>query len=57
MNQLFFDKLIIIIADAITSKISLSEIHDAIIDRGWSEEEAYLVIQAGELLARYRLEN
>lgn len=48
------DKIILVAANAITLGVEKKELAEAIIDRGWSQEETYLLIKAGELLAYYR---
>lgn len=45
------DKLIKAVAKALSIKsMTIDDIHSAIIAKGWSEEDAYLAIKAGELL-------
>lgn len=44
------DELIKAIAKALKNKSSLSKIHAAIVTKGWSEEDAFLALKAGENL-------
>lgn len=44
------EKLIQSVVTAMGIGASEEEIHDAIIGRGWSEEDAFLVIKAAEIL-------
>ncbi len=44
------DKLISAVAKALESGMSLEKIHAIILIKGWSEDDAFLAIKAGELL-------
>lgn len=44
------DELIQAVVRALGVGASLEDIHDAIIAKGWSEDDAFLAIKAGELL-------
>ena len=44
------DELIQRVFRALNIGASIEDIHDAIIQKGWSEEDAFLAIKAGELL-------
>lgn len=44
------DELIQAVAKALKNKHSIKGIHKAILDRGWSEDDAFLAIKAGENL-------
>ena len=48
------EKVILEITSAIMAGVSFFELHQALIDKGWSEEEIFLFIQASRLLIRYR---
>ena len=44
------EELIQAVVRALGVGVSIEDIHDAILDKGWSEEDAFLAIKAGELL-------
>ena len=44
------DELIQAVVRALGVGASIEDIHDAIIAKGWSEEDAFLAFKAGELL-------
>lgn len=44
------EELIQSVVKALGIGASIEDIHDAIIERGWSEEDAFLAIKGGELL-------
>lgn len=44
------DELIQAVVRALGVGASTEDIHDAIIGKGWSEDDAFLAIKAGELL-------
>lgn len=46
------DKLIQVVADALGKGWSVDKLHDAIIAKGWSEDDAFLAIKAGQLLLK-----
>jgi hypothetical protein len=53
--QEVFELAIISIANAIMIGADLSQIHDALINKGWSEDEIFLLIKAAEILVQDRL--
>lgn len=55
IQQHLLDKLILITADALTIGLNKFEIHDAFLKKGWSEEEIYLAIKAGEIIFTDRI--
>lgn len=44
------DELIQAVVRALGVGASIEDIHDAIISKGWTEDDAFLAIKAGELL-------
>ncbi len=44
------DELIQAVVRALGVGASLEDIHDAIISKGWTEDDTFLAIKAGELL-------
>lgn len=46
------DALIKVVADALDKGWSVDKLHDAIIAKGWSEDDAFLAIKAGQLLLK-----
>lgn len=55
MQQYLLDKLIVIAANALTIGLNKSEIRNAFLKKGWSEEEIYLAIKAGEIIFTDRI--
>jgi len=51
------EELIKSVATALGVGASIEDIHDAIIGKGWSEEDAYLAIKGGELLYADRVKH
>lgn len=50
------DNLILSVVTALGIGADIEQIHDAIIAKGWSEDEAFLAIKAGEILYQGRVE-
>ena len=46
------DSLIRVVADALSKGWSVEKLHDAILAKGWSEDDAFLAIKAGQLLLK-----
>lgn len=46
------DKLIQVVADALDKGWTVESLHDAILTKGWSEDDAFLAIKAGQLLLK-----
>lgn len=53
-NTEYIDLIIIMVANALDSDLDKDEIRSVILSRGWSEDEAYLFMKAGEQLSNYR---
>ncbi len=51
------ESLILSVANALGVGASVEDIHDAIISKGWSEDDAFLAIKAGELLYNDRVKH
>lgn len=43
--------------NAIMVGASLSQIHDALIERGWSEDDIFLFIKAAQIIAQDRIKS
>jgi hypothetical protein len=56
MDDEFIDKIILVAANALEAGVPIDILRNAIINRGWSEGEAYLFIVAGKTLLKYRNE-
>ena len=49
-----FETVIITVATAISMGVDLEQIHDALVDKGWSEDDIFLFVKAAELLVQNR---
>ena len=48
------ERTILTLTPAIETGVKLSELHQMLLDKGWSEEEIFLFVRAGLLLLKYR---
>lgn len=51
-QQDYFEQVIITIANAMTVGADLDQIHDSLIDKGWSEDDIFLFIKAAQILVK-----
>lgn len=53
-QQDYFEQVISNVANAIMIGADLDQIHDALIDRGWSEADIFLFFKAAQILVKDR---